>query len=53
MGKFEQDFVEDANGNKQLLWRKPRLDDDGEFVYEDGVLLIDLVTENTGDPALK
>ena len=53
MGRFEQDFVMDDNQNKQLLWRKPRVDEDGEFMYEDGVLLIDLVTENTGDPALK
>lgn len=54
MGRFEQETIEDENGNKVLQWRKPILDDNGDYTYnEDGKMMIEIVSENTGDPALK
>ena len=54
MGKFEQEFTLDKDGNKILMWRKPRLDESGEYMYdESGQMIIDIVEENTGDPSLK
>lgn len=52
MGRFEQEFV--MKGDKKvLLWRKPVLDENGEYVFENNQLKIEPTEENTGDPLLK
>ena len=54
MGHVEQEFVEDKDGNKILQWRKPILDENGDYVFDDaGKIKFELTSEDTGDPALK
>lgn len=54
MGHVEQEFVEDKDGNKILQWRKPILDENGDYIFDDaGKIKFELTSEDTGDPALK
>lgn len=52
MGRCIQEYEELANGEKALVWRKPVLDSEGEFIYEGGEMKFEKTTENTGDPSL-
>ena len=52
MGRYEQATIEE-NGETKLLWLKTVVDDNGEFVFEDGEIKQIETTENTGDPVLK
>lgn len=47
IGRFKQKTDPITN---ELLFKKPRLDESGEFVIENGTFVFDPVTEDTGDP---
>lgn len=54
MGRVEQEFVLDKDKNKILQWRKPVLDENGEYVFDEaGKIQFETTSEDTGDPALK
>lgn len=53
MGKFEQEFRKDADGNKILLWKKPVLDENGDYTYDGKDIVFEPTEENTSDPLLK
>ena len=54
MGRVEQEFETDENGNKVLQWRKPILDENEEYVFDEaGKIQFETTSEDTGDPALK
>lgn len=50
IGQFKQKTEKDENGVEVPLFKKPRLDEQGNYLKENGQIVFDFVREDTGDP---